>query len=163
MGALLAIGILDIGGKNMVVSLTTEFGIPKLEALAGMLMFLNYWNWFPYINFLLLTLTPSGFVAVTRGGKVPKNFTLACDIKPSMFEYPTDIKKEEEIKIKKEAMVELSTTWRAKIRESRRSETTEEKIFKRGRESLVSPAPPPKERCNPFKKSLEEWNMKPKE
>jgi hypothetical protein len=29
MGALLAIGILDIGGRNMTVSLTTRSGIPK--------------------------------------------------------------------------------------------------------------------------------------
>lgn len=30
LGAILSIGILDIGGRNMNISLTTRFGIPKM-------------------------------------------------------------------------------------------------------------------------------------
>lgn len=30
LGAILAIGILDIGGRNMTLSLTTRSGMPKL-------------------------------------------------------------------------------------------------------------------------------------
>ena len=30
MGAILSIGILDIGGRNMAVSLTTRSGMPKI-------------------------------------------------------------------------------------------------------------------------------------
>ncbi len=30
MGAILSIGILDIGGRNMTVSLTTRSGMPKI-------------------------------------------------------------------------------------------------------------------------------------
>jgi len=30
MGAILSIGILDIGGRNMTVSLTTRTGMPKI-------------------------------------------------------------------------------------------------------------------------------------
>lgn len=74
MGALLAIGILDIGGRNMVISLTTRSGIPKNEAVAGMLVFLNYWNWFPYINFIGLTLTPTAYIGINSDFKIPKSF-----------------------------------------------------------------------------------------
>lgn len=30
MGAILSVGILDIGGRNMNISLTTRSGIPKI-------------------------------------------------------------------------------------------------------------------------------------
>jgi len=30
MGAILSVGILDIGGRNMTISLTTRSGIPKI-------------------------------------------------------------------------------------------------------------------------------------
>ncbi len=30
MGAILSVGILDIGGRNMTVSLTTKSGMPKI-------------------------------------------------------------------------------------------------------------------------------------
>lgn len=65
MGAILSFGMLDIGGRNMAVSLTTRSGLPKLESVVGMLVFTQFWNWFPYINFIGLTLTPSIFIGVT--------------------------------------------------------------------------------------------------
>ena len=30
MGAILSVGILDVGGRNMSISLTTKSGIPKI-------------------------------------------------------------------------------------------------------------------------------------
>lgn len=65
LGAILSIGLLDIGGRNMNISLTTRSGIPKLEAVAGLLIFSQYWSWFPYINFVGLALAPSMFIGVT--------------------------------------------------------------------------------------------------
>lgn len=65
LGAIISIGILDAGGRNLSISLTTRSGIPKLDAVAGMLVFSQYWNWFPYVNFISLTLSPSMFIGVT--------------------------------------------------------------------------------------------------
>ncbi len=96
MGAIISIGILDIGGRNMNVSLTTRSGMPKIESITGMLIFAQAWNWFPYLNFIGLTLTPSCFIGVnTSNLKVPTSFKLKCNTKPSMFSYPADIVKEE--------------------------------------------------------------------
>lgn len=95
MGAILSIGILDIGGRNMNVSLTTRSGMPKIEAITGMLVFTQSWNWFPYFNFIGLTLTPSIFIGVTTSLKVPTSFKLKSNCKPSLFNYPSDIVKEE--------------------------------------------------------------------
>jgi 26S proteasome regulatory subunit N2 len=94
LGAILGIGLLDIGGRNMSLSLTTRSGMPKLEAIAGMLVFTQYWNWFPYINFVGLTLAPSMFIGVTSKLKIPTKFQLQSNCKPSLFDYPPNIPKQ---------------------------------------------------------------------
>lgn len=94
LGAILAIGLLDIGGRNMSLSLTTRSGMPKLEAIAGMLVFTQYWNWFPYINFVGLTLAPSMFIGVTSKLKIPTKFQLQSNCKPSLFDYPPNVPKQ---------------------------------------------------------------------
>jgi 26S proteasome regulatory subunit N2 len=93
MGAIISVGLLDIGGRNMTVSLTTKSGMPKIEAITGMLVFSQFWNWFPYINFIGLSLTPSTFIGVTADLKIPKSFQLKSNCKPSLFEYPQNIVK----------------------------------------------------------------------
>jgi 26S proteasome regulatory subunit N2 len=96
LGALLAIGILDAGGRNMNLSLTTRSGLPKIEAIAGILIFTQYWNWFPYINFLGLALAPSMFIGVTTVDsklKIPVNFQINSNCKLSLFNYPPNIPK----------------------------------------------------------------------
>lgn len=95
MGAILSVGILDAGGRNMAVSLTTRSGLPKIEAVTGMLVFSQYWNWFPYLNFIGLALSPSTFIGVTANLKIPKSFQLKSNCKPSLFDYPANIIKEE--------------------------------------------------------------------
>lgn len=72
MGAILSVGILDIGGRNMKLSLTTKSGLPKMQAITGMLIFCQYWNWFPYLNFLSLAITPSALIAVDARIRIPK-------------------------------------------------------------------------------------------
>ncbi len=124
MGAIFAIGLLDIGGRNMAVSLTTRSGIPKLEAITGMLVFTQYWNWFPYVNFIGLTLSPSMFIGVASNLKIPSNFQLQSNCKQSLFDYPANIPKEEKKKDdKKETAKELSTTNKARARLLRKKES----------------------------------------
>lgn len=91
MGAILSVGLLDIGGRNMTVSLTTRSGMPKIEAITGMLVFCQYWNWFPYLNFIGLSITPSVFIGVTAPIKVPKEFQIKSNCRPSLFDYPANI------------------------------------------------------------------------
>lgn len=124
LGAILALGLLDIGGRNLSISLTTRSGIPKLEAVAGLLVFTQYWNWFPYINFIGLALTPSMYIGVTADLKVPTNFKLHSNCKPSLFDYPANIPKEEKKKDdKKQTAKELSTTLKVRAREMKKKES----------------------------------------
>jgi len=127
MGAILSVGLLDIGGRNMNVSLTTRSGMPKIEAITGMLIFAQSWNWFPYLNFIGLTLTPSCFIGVNSSNlKVPTSFKLKSNSKPSLFGYPADIVKEEKKNDnKKEVAKELSTTVKVKARAALKKKDSE--------------------------------------
>lgn len=117
MGAILATGLLDIGGRNMVVSLTTRSGVAKIEAVVSMLIFSNFWNWFPYINLVGLTLTPSAYIGVTTDLGVPSSFQLRSTAKPGTFDYPPNIVKEEKKEeVKKDTKVTLSTTIKVNAR-----------------------------------------------
>lgn len=117
MGAILATGLLDIGGRNMTVSLTTRSGIAKIDAVIGMLVFSNFWNWFPFINFIGMTITASAYIGVTSDLKIPTSFELRSTCKPSMYDYPPNIVKEEKKEeVKKDTKVELSTTNKVKVR-----------------------------------------------
>ena len=124
LGAIMAIGLLDIGGRNMSVSLTTRSGMPKLEAITGMLIFTQYWNWFPYINFIGLAVAPSMFIGVTAKLNIPTSFSLHSNCKPALFDYPPNIPKEEKKNNdKKEAARELSTTNKVKARLAKKKDS----------------------------------------
>lgn len=124
LGAIMAIGLLDIGGRNMSLSLTTRSGMPKLEAISGLLIFTQYWNWFPYINFIGLSISPSMLIGVTAKLKVPTSFQFVSNCKPALFDYPPNIPKQEKKKDdKKEAAKELSTTNKARARLLRKKES----------------------------------------
>lgn len=89
-----------------------------------MLVFTQYWNWFPYINFIGLSLSPSMFIGVTANLKIPTNFQLLSNCKPSLFDYPPNIPKQEKKKDdKKETAKELSTTNKARARQLRKKES----------------------------------------
>lgn len=59
-----------------------------------MLIFTQSWNWFPYINFIGLTLTPNLYIGVTTNLKVPTSFKIKSNCKQSIYSYPVNIIKE---------------------------------------------------------------------
>lgn len=116
MGAILANGILDAGGRNSIINLTSGSGFPKLASCAGIMIFTQFWYWFPFAHFLSLSLAPSAFFGVSSSLKIPKSFKFQCNSKQSLFDYPAFLKTEQK-EVKKEAQkVDLSTTAKAKAR-----------------------------------------------
>lgn len=126
MGAILSVGLLDVGGRNMSIYLTTRTGMPRIQAVTGMLIFCQYWNWFPYLNFISLALSPSVFIGVTTKIQIPKDFQIKSNCRPSLFEYPANIVVEEKkVENIKEQAKELSTTNKAKIRAAMKKKESE--------------------------------------
>ncbi|XP_051912692.1 26S proteasome non-ATPase regulatory subunit 1-like [Hippocampus zosterae] len=111
MGVILSVGILDAGGRNMKISLRSSTGNNDF-ALAAMLVFTDFWHWYPLINFLGLALSPTVLIGIDSDFRIPLSFNWKCQAKPSTFSYPAMIQKAERKEEKKSTLVELSTARR---------------------------------------------------
>lgn len=114
-GASLAQGIIDAGGRNMTISLATRAGTPDMKAIVGMVMFVQFWYWFPLAHFLGLTFSPTTVIALDSELRIPK-VDFVSWAKPSMFDYPSTAKPVTEEKKKKAKAAVLSTTAKAQAR-----------------------------------------------
>jgi 26S proteasome regulatory subunit N2 len=117
LGALLSTGIIDAGGRNGIIQLLTPNGYPKIKACAGMVVFLDFYYWFPLIHFLSLTLAPAGLIAANKDLKVPKSFEFKTNAKPSLYDYPPHLKPTDKKKEVKTTTVTLSVTDKVKARQ----------------------------------------------
>ncbi|XP_048439195.1 26S proteasome non-ATPase regulatory subunit 1 homolog A-like [Pyrus x bretschneideri] len=87
MGAILASGILDAGGRNVTIRLLSKTKHDKITAVVGLAVFSQYWYWYPLIYFISLAFSPTALIGLNSDLKVPK-FEFMSHAKPSLFEYP---------------------------------------------------------------------------
>lgn len=59
-----------------------------MASIVGLAIFTHYWYWYPLLNFLSLSLTPTAVIGVDKNLKVPKGFEFTSSVRPSMFAYP---------------------------------------------------------------------------
>lgn len=97
MGAILAAGILDAGGRNCVIALRSRAGFRKMSAIVGMSLWLQHWYWYPCFHMLSLALAPTAVIGLNKDLKMPRGFELVCNAPPSDYAYPPFLepKKEE--------------------------------------------------------------------
>jgi len=118
-GAILAQGIIDAGGRNVTLSLQSRTGHVNMAAVVGMLVFNQFWFWFPLANFLSLTFTPSAIIGLNSDLKMPK-FEFRSNAKPSAFAYASPLEEKKGRETEKVETAVLSTTAKAKAKEIRR-------------------------------------------
>ncbi|KAM7257793.1 hypothetical protein ACFE04_013534 [Oxalis oulophora] len=87
VGAILASGIIDAGGRNMTIRLLSTTKHDKVTAVIGLAVFSQFWYWYPLIYFISLAFSPTAFIGLNYDLNVPK-FEFLSDAKPSLFEYP---------------------------------------------------------------------------
>lgn len=121
MGAILSQGIINAAGRNATISLTTKDGNLRQNAVVGLVMFMQYWYWYPLLNFFSLALTPTALIGVNEQLKVPKSFSVVSKAKPSLFKYPDFLKKEEGKEKEKVETAVLSTTAKVRARVVRKN------------------------------------------
>jgi len=115
-GAILAHGILDAGGRNVTVSLLTRSGQTDTMSVVGLLVFTQFWYWFPLSLFLSLAFSPTCLVGLNQDLKMP-GIDYTSNAPPSVFAYPPAlVDKKEEKKEKVETAV-LSITAKQKKRD----------------------------------------------
>ncbi|KAJ7324658.1 hypothetical protein JRQ81_017678 [Phrynocephalus forsythii] len=69
-GAILAQGILDAGGHNVTISLQSRTGHTHMPSVVGVLVFTQFWFWFPLSHFLSLAFTPTCVIGLNKDLKV---------------------------------------------------------------------------------------------
>ncbi|CAG9328733.1 unnamed protein product [Blepharisma stoltei] len=116
MGAIVALGILDAGGRNMTIALDSKSGNNRAAATAGLVLSLQFWYWFPMLHMFCLSFSPSGLIGVNSDLQVPNTFTVKSKAKPSQFGYPPKTEVPSNEKAGKIASAVLSTTNKVKAR-----------------------------------------------
>jgi len=118
-GAILGLGIIDAGGRNVTIALSSTVGHKNLSGIVGITVFLQYWYWYPFIHFISLAFTPTAIVAVNKNLQKPK-YNIKSNAPPSYFSYPPSITPPKEEVVEKLPTAQLSTTKKAEIKRRNR-------------------------------------------
>ncbi|CAH1452951.1 unnamed protein product [Lactuca virosa] len=119
MGAILASGILDAGGRNVTIKLLSKTKHDKITAVVGLAVFSQFWYWYPLIYFISLAFSPTALIGLNYDLKVPR-FDFLSHAKPSLFEYPRPTTVPTATSAVKLPTAVLSTSARAKARASKK-------------------------------------------
>jgi len=96
IGAILALGLVNAGGRNVTISCASLNGTTNMRAVVGLMMFCQYWFWQPYIFFASLAMTPTAVIALNSDlAAVPLRFV--SHVAPSQFAYPEGMKPPEKV------------------------------------------------------------------
>lgn len=119
-GAVLASGLIDAGGRNGSISLSSATGHRRMSAIVGMAMFTQFWYWFPLVHFIGLSIKPSALIGLNKDLKMPK-FDVVSDASPGLFKYVPGGPPEKAKEAVKAPTAILSVTAKTKAREQRRA------------------------------------------
>ncbi|PIC41822.1 hypothetical protein B9Z55_009110 [Caenorhabditis nigoni] len=108
-GAIIAQGLLDIGGQNAAVSMHNSDGQPDMGSMVGMMCFLHGWFWHSMHFFIALAAKPSCLVMVNENLKIPV-LDYVCHANSQKFAYPPRAESKKDKDIKKVETVVLSIT-----------------------------------------------------
>lgn len=61
------------GGRNVTISLQSRTGHTHMPSVVGLLVFTQFWFWFPLSHFLSLSFTPTAIIGLNKDLKVSRN------------------------------------------------------------------------------------------
>ncbi|WVZ94493.1 hypothetical protein U9M48_040380 [Paspalum notatum var. saurae] len=122
MGAILASGILDAGGRNVTIKLKSKSKHDRLTAVVGLAVFTQFWYWYPLTYFISLAFSPTALIGLNSDLKVPK-FEFLSNAKPSLFDYPKPTTQQAATASAKVPTAILSTYAKAKSRAKKDAES----------------------------------------
>nr|KAG5685173.1 hypothetical protein BaRGS_012687 [Batillaria attramentaria] len=115
---------MKLGGRNCTISLQSRTGHTNMGAVVGLVVFCQYWFWYPLTHFLSLAFTPACIVGLNADLKMPQ-VEFKSNARPSQFAYPPPLEeKKNQTKEKVETAV-LSTTAKHKRKEAEKKKEEE--------------------------------------
>ncbi|ESO10941.1 hypothetical protein HELRODRAFT_71906, partial [Helobdella robusta] len=108
-GAILAQGIIDAGGRNTTINLQSRTGHTNMVAVIGLLIFLQFWYWYPLTHFLSLALTSTALIGLNADLNMPV-LDFKSNAKPSIFAYPPNLEEKKDKNKEKVETAVLSIT-----------------------------------------------------
>ena len=101
--------------------------LTDMAAVVGLLVFTQFWYWFPLAHFLSLAFQPTALIGLNKELKMPKvEFT--SNAAPSVFGYPPAMEEKKDSKKEKVEKAVLSITSKQKRRDAAKTREGEEKM-----------------------------------
>jgi 26S proteasome regulatory subunit N2 len=69
-GAVLGQGFIDAGGRNVTISLQSRAGSTNTNAVVGIVLFCQFWYWYPLAHCASLAFSPTGIIGLNGDLKV---------------------------------------------------------------------------------------------
>lgn len=69
-GAAIGQGFIDAGGRNVAISLQSRAGSSNTSAIVGMVLFCQFWYWYPLALSACLSFSPTGIIGLNGDLKV---------------------------------------------------------------------------------------------
>lgn len=85
-GAVVASGIMDAGGRNGAIALTSSTGHPRMSAIVGLAIFTQFWYWYPLVHFIGLCIKPAGLICLNKELHMPR-LKVQCNAPEGLFAY----------------------------------------------------------------------------
>lgn len=126
-GCILAQGIIDAGGRNCTISLQSRTGHTNMSAVVGIMVFCQFWFWYPLCHFLSLAFTPTAVIGLNTDLNMPK-MEFKSSAKPSTFAYPPPLEEKKDKKGEKVEAAVLSITAKQKKKDAEKNKEKEEKM-----------------------------------
>jgi 26S proteasome regulatory subunit N2 len=126
-GAILAQGIIDAGGRNVTLGLQSRTGHTNLQAVVGMLVFTQYWYWFPLAHCLSLAFTPTCIIGLNSDLKMPK-IEYKSAARPSLYAYPAPLEEKKREEREKVTTAILSIAARQKRRDDKKKDESKMEV-----------------------------------
>ncbi|KAF7455748.1 RPN2/26s proteasome regulatory subunit [Cryptosporidium felis] len=88
-GAILGLGLMDAGGRNVTASLFSRDGEHlNPQGIAGFSLFFQFWFWFPLVHCVSLAFLPTSTVGLDEELRAPGGFSMFCSSEKEKFDYP---------------------------------------------------------------------------
>jgi len=121
MGAILAAGILDAGGRNVAINLRSRAGFHRDLSLVGLALFTQYWYWYPLTYFLSLSFVPTALIGLNGDLDLPQ-FSVTSHASPGTFAYAKPAAQGASVNVTKLPTAVLSVTLKEKARKEKKEQ-----------------------------------------